>query len=394
MDVRGGPGGRPLDSDPPGQEVMSDDTVADWMALLHTAYPPSEAASWDHVGLQVGDPEAPVARVLVTLDVTSGVIAEAAEDPATLILAHHPLLFRPLASLTPATASGKVALAAARAGVAVAAAHTNLDVARDGAGTSDPVASVLGLVEVTPLTTELREGTRCTLVTFVPEPDVDTVIDAVSAAGAGRVGDYERCSFRVAGTGTFRPLPGADPYAGTVGQDAAEPEIRLEMTVPTTRAGEVIRALTDAHPYEEAAYHLIPVLEGATVGFGRVGRLPSPQRLADVASIVRERLPAPHLRYAGDPDRMVSRVAAVGGAGDGLIGAALGAGADVYITGDLRHHVTLDALEQGLAMIDAGHHATEVAAMPAWARRLAVLASARGLSAPVVASQHATGPWR
>jgi dinuclear metal center YbgI/SA1388 family protein len=370
------------------------DTVADWMRVVHTAYPPVEAAGWDHVGLQVGDPAAPVGRVLVGLDVTSAVVEEAADGPPTLILAHHPLLFRPLASLTPSSASGRTALAAARAGVAVAAAHTNLDVARDGTGTSDPVATVLGLQDVSPLTTELREGQRATLVTFVPEAAVTAVIDAVSAAGAGRVGDYERCSFRTAGTGTFRPLAGTDPFSGAVGEDAAEPEIRLEMTVPRSRAGAVIRALRDAHPYEEAAYHLIPVIEGAEVGFGRVGRLPSPRRLADVAAAVGDRLPAPHLRYAGDPERLVQRVATVGGAGDGLIDAALGAGADVYITGDLRHHVTLDALEQGLAMIDAGHHATEAAAMPAWIDRLTVLAAAEGLSAPVVASRTPTGPWR
>ena len=370
------------------------DTVADWIELVHGAYPPTDAADWDHVGLQVGDPAAAVARVLVSLDVTSQVVAEAAEVPATLVLAHHPLLFRPLASLTPSTAAGGIALTAARAGVAVVAAHTNLDVAGDGAGTSDPVAAVLGLEEVTPLTTELREGRRCTLVTFVPQEAADRVIDALSAAGAGRVGDYERCSFRVAGTGTFRPGAGADPYTGTVGQDAAEPELRIEMTLPRQRSGAVVRALADAHPYEEAAYHLLPAVEGASVGFGRVGQLPEPERLAEVAATVRERLPAPHLRYAGDPDRMVRRVAVVGGAGDGLIGAALGAGADVYVTGDLRHHVTLDALEQGMAMIDAGHHATEVAAMPAWRRRLTELAAAEGLTAPVVASETATGPWR
>lgn len=370
------------------------DTVADWVGLVHDAYPPAEAAAWDHVGLQVGDPAATVERVLVALDVTSGVVAEAADGPPTLVLAHHPLLFQPLRSLTPASAAGRTALAAARAGVTVAAAHTNLDVARDGAGTSDPVAGLLGLQEVTPLTTELREGQRTTLVTFVPEEAVDAVIDALSAAGAGRVGDYERCSFRVAGTGTFRPSEGSDPYSGAVGEDAAEPEIRLELTVPRVRVGGVIRALRAVHPYEEAAYHLIPVIEGAEVGFGRVGRLPVPRRLEDLAELVRSDLPAPHLRFAGDPGRIIERVATVGGAGDGLIGAAITAGAELYITGDLRHHVTLDALEQGLAMIDAGHHATEVAAMPPWIERLAALAVARGLTAPVVASRTPTGPWR
>lgn len=370
------------------------ETVGEWLALVEDRYPSADAASWDAVGLQVGDPAWPVERVLVSLDVTGAVVAEAAEVPGTLVLAHHPLLFRPLARLTPSTASGRTALAAASQRVAVAAAHTNLDVARDGAGTSDPVAEVLELADRRPLTTELREHDRCKLVTFVPPEAVDAVLDAVADAGAGRLGDYERCSFRVRGTGTFRPTDGADPYSGTVGQDAAEDELRLEVEVPRRRVGPVVTALLAAHPYEEVAYDLVPLLAGATVGFGVVGTLPAPQRLADVAARVRDGLPAPHLRYAGDPDREVRTVATVGGAGDGLLGAALGSGADVYVTGDLRHHVTLDALEQGLALVDAGHHATEVAALPAWMDRLGRAAAVRGLRAPVVASSVPTVPWR
>lgn len=370
------------------------DTVEDWLTLLHERYPPAEAADWDNVGLQVGDPTWSVDRVLVTLDVTPPVVEEAAEGPATLVLAHHPVLFRPLTALTPSTPGGRIALAAASARVAVAAAHTNLDVARDGAGTSDPVARVLELTDVRPLTTELREGERCKLVTFVPPEAVDTVLDAVSAAGAGRIGDYERCSFRVAGTGTFRPLPGADPYSGAVGEDAAEDEFRLELELPRRRTGDVVRALQAAHPYEEVAYDLIPLLDGAEVGFGRVGRLPAARRLDEVAATIRDRLPAPHLRYAGDPDREVTTVAVVGGAGDSLLGAALAAGVDVYVTGDLRHHVTLDALGSGLALVDAGHHATEAAALPAWIERLEATARPRGLRAPVVASRIPTVPWR
>ncbi|GGI08366.1 Nif3-like dinuclear metal center hexameric protein [Egicoccus halophilus] len=371
------------------------ETVGDWLALLHERYPPAEAMRWDAVGLQVGDPAWPVARVLVSLDVTGAVVAEAAREPDTLVVAHHPLLFRPLTALTPATASGRTALAAARVGVAVAAAHTNLDVARDGAGTSDPVVRALGLRDVRPLTTELREADELKLVTFVPPEALDRVLDAVTAAGAGRIGDYERCSFRMRGTGTFRPLPGSDPYSGEgVGRDAAEEEWRLEVVLPRRRAGAVVAALHAAHPYEQAAYDLHPLLAGAEVGLGRVGVLQETTSLEALAAIVRERLPAPHLRYAGDPDRPVRTVAVVGGAGDGHLGDALRAGADVYVTGDLRHHVTLDALEQGLALIDAGHHATEVAALPAWIERLSTAADGRGLVAPVIASTTPTTTWR
>ncbi|TVR26982.1 MAG: Nif3-like dinuclear metal center hexameric protein [Nitriliruptor sp.] len=371
------------------------DTVAAWLEVLHDRYPPSQAASWDNVGLQVGDPGWPVARLLVTLDVTAAVLDEAAEVPDTMVVAHHPLLFRPLARLTPDSASGRLALQAATHRIAVAAAHTNLDVTADGAGTNDPVVAVLGLSEVRPLTTELTEGRRLKLVTFVPSEAVDAVLDAVSAAGAGRIGDYERCSFRVEGTGTFRPLPGTDPYSGSgIGQDAEERELRLEVELPRGRVGAVTAALLAAHPYDEVAYDLMPLVDGAERGFGRVGRLPAPTPLATVAERLREGLPAPHLRFAGDPDREVDRVAVVGGAGDSLIDAAQASGADVYVTGDLRHHVTLDAVALGLALIDAGHHATEVAAMPAFRERLEAAGRAVGLDSPVVASTTPTVPWR
>lgn len=370
------------------------DTVGDWLALVHALYPPAHAASWDNVGLQVGDPVWSVERVLVSLDVTIGVIEEATQDATpTLVLAHHPLLFRPLESLTPDTASGATALAAARAHVAVAAAHTNLDVAGDGAGTSDPVVRLLELNDVVPLTSEMQNSSRIKLVTFVPADHTEAVLDALAAAGAGTIGEYERCSFRVAGTGTFRPRAGAVPHSGEVGADNAEDEDRLEIEVPRGVISRVVRALLASHPYEEVAYDLVPLLEHADVGFGRVGTLPQPLPLRALAARIRDDLPAPHLRFAGNPDGLVRRVAVVGGAGDSLVAAALAADVDVYVTGDLRHHVTLDALERGLALVDAGHYATEVAALPAWIGRLQHQASARGLTAEVVRSRTPTDPW-
>lgn len=371
------------------------DTVGSWLEMLHARYPPAQAASWDNPGLQVGDPAWPVERVLVTLDVTPAVLAEAAREPGTFVIAHHPVLFRPLTRLTPDTAAGRLALEAASGRIAVAAAHTNLDVTDDGADTNHPVVTALGLEDVEPLTVELREGARLKLVTFVPPEAVAAVLDALSAAGAGRIGDYERCSFRVEGTGTFRAMEGSDPYSGPgIGEDAEEEELRIELELPRRRAGAVVTALRQAHPYEEVAFDLYPLLDGAPLGFGRVGTLPAPATLAEVAATIRAGLPAPHLRYAGEPEQPVRRVAIVGGAGDSLLEAARASGADVYVTGDLRHHVTLDALTLGFALIDAGHHATEVAAMPAFRTRLERSARDRGLSAPVVASQVPTVPWR
>lgn len=368
------------------------DTVGDWMALVEDRYPPSTAADWDEVGLHVGASSWPVERVLVSLDVTGAVVDEAADGPATLLLAHHPLLFHGLDRLTPDTAAGGLALRAAAAQVAVAAAHTNLDVAADGAGTSDPVADLLALEGREPLTSEVRAAAR-KLVTFVPPEAVEEVIDALAEAGAGRIGRYERCSFRVRGIGTFRPSADADPYRGEPGDDNRVEELRVEMEVPGRRLGGAVRALLTVHPYEEVAYDVYATTTGGTLGFGWVGDLPEPSTLREIASRIRRELPAPHLRYAGDPERVVRRVAVVGGAGDSLVGAARTTGADVYVTGDLRHHVTLEALETGLALVDAGHHATEIAAMPAWRSRLEEAAGDRGLAAEVIASSIPTGPW-
>lgn len=370
------------------------DTVAAWLALIDRAWPASDASPWDRPGLQVGDPSAAVARALVTLDVTGAVVAEAAEVPGTLVVAHHPVLLRPLERLTPATAPGRVALAAAAAGVAVTAVHTNLDVAEDGCGTSDPVAAVLGLTDLRPLAHEPTDGGALKLVTYVPVEDAARVLDALAAAGAGRAGDYERCAFEVAGTGRFRPLAGARPHLGAVGEDAEVAEVRLEVAVPRSRLTAVVAALRAAHPYEEVAFDVLPALSGLRRGLGRVGSLARPMALVDLARRVREGLPAPHLRTAGDPSRAIGTVAVVGGSGGSLVGAALAAGADVLITADVSHHVALDALELGLAIIDAGHHATEVAAMPAFVARLAELARREGLVAPVLASRVDTSPWR
>ncbi len=369
------------------------ETVGQWLDLVGAHWPPAEASSWDAPGLHVGARDWPVARVLVALDVTADVLDEAAEVDHTLVLAHHPLLLGGLDRLTPDTAGGRLALHAATRGVAVAAAHTNLDVARDGTGTSDPVAAALDLVDVRPLTTELRDSSEVKLVVFVPHEQTAAVLDAIAGAGGGAMGAYERCAFRVGGTGTFTPLEGADPHVGTVGEAHEEPEDRLEVLVPRRRLGAVVAAMLAAHPYEEVAYDLLPLVDGAEVGFGRIGRLATPARLAEVADRLRTGLPSPHLRVAGDRDRDVTTVATVGGSGMSLVGAARAAGADLYVTGDVKHHDVLDALALGLAVVDAGHHATEQAAMPAFRAALAADAEARGLQAPVLGSAIDTDPW-
>ena len=368
------------------------DRLADWVALVDSLYPQSDAASWDATGLQVGAADDPINNVLVALDVTEATIAEAHAVGADLLLTHHPLLFRPLASLTEDTAAGRLALRAARARVAVLAAHTNFDASPDG--TTDPIVRALGLRDVTPLAPLDAKSGQVKLVTFVPQASTSAVLDAVAAAGAGVIGEYEDCSFVVAGTGTFRPSAAANPVVGQREQRNEVGEDRLEVVVPRRRLGVVVHALQQAHPYEEVAFDIYPVEAPPTgKGTGRVGQLAPPRTLREVAQTLAADLPSPHLRVAGDLDRMIGRVAACGGAGDSLIDTAISAGADVYVTGDLRHHVTLDAMTSGLALIDAGHYATEAASLPRLLRALGDSASRRGLSARLLASAVVTEPW-
>lgn len=368
--------------------------LRDWIGLVDACYPEREAESWDATGLQAGDPDDEVHAILVCLDVTDATLDEAEALGANLLLAHHPLLFRPLARLTPATASGKLVLRAARAGIAILAAHTNFDVAVDG--TSDPVCAALGLRDVRPLlASPPGDAANVKLVTFVPGDAVDAVLAALSDAGAGTIGEYDRCSFRTPGTGTFRPSERANPAAGERGRLNEEPEERLEMVVPRGRLPAAVAALRAAHPYEEVAYDLYPLLDAAEPGkgTGRLGELPEPLPLRAVADRLAEGLPAPHLRVAGDLDRPIARVATCGGAGDAYIGAALAAKADCYVTGDLRHHPALDALTMGMAVIDAGHYATEAPALPGLIERLRAEAAGRGLGARLLASAVRTEPW-
>ncbi|MBW3601310.1 MAG: Nif3-like dinuclear metal center hexameric protein [Actinobacteria bacterium] len=370
------------------------DRLADWVDLVHARWPPTDAAAWDSTGLQVGDPDDPVHAVLVCLDVTADTLDEAGEAGADLVLAHHPLLFRPLRRLTPETAAGRLALRAVRSGVAILAAHTNYDVAAPG--TTEPVTDLLGLGRVRPLQPlGLGDSGSVKLVTFVPRDHTGAVVDALAAAGAGTIGEYERCAFSVRGTGTFRPSAGASPAVGERERVNAVDEDRLEMVVPRGEVAAAVTALADAHPYEEVAYDVYPLAEAGAAdrGLGRIGSLPEPLALGEVAARLADGLPAPGLRVAGDLERRVRRVAACGGAGDALVDDALRAGADLFVTGDLRHHVTLDALTMGMAMIDAGHWATEAAALPAMRQRLAADAAGRGLRARLLASAVRTDPW-
>ncbi len=340
--------------------------AGDWIELLDEWYPPSWAEEWDNSGLQVGDRSWAAERVLVALDPTAEVVAEAAEKSSGLLVTHHPLLFRPISRLDVGEPQGRTVAAALSARVAVMACHTNADVASPGV--SDALAEALEL-EVTGVLGSTLAGERVKLVTFMPVEATAKVLDAIAGAGGGVIGDYSHCSFRVRGTGTFLPSERAEPAVGERGALNEVEEDRLEVVVPREGLASAIEAMIDAHPYEEVAYDVYPLASGGGLGLGRVARPREPLTADALADRCRERLGS-SVRLAGDGDREVRTVALCGGSGASLIPAALRAGVDAYVTGDVKHHGALDAAASGLSVIDAGHHGTEWPFVPHLAARL------------------------
>ena len=329
--------------------------------------PASLAEDWDSVGLQVGDPNAEVTRVLVALTPLPEVFEEAEETGADFLFFHHPLIFRPLKSVNTGSYPGDLVARAIKGNLAVHAAHTNYDAAPGGVSVA--LAEALGLVG--PLQVVVPKGSIKKLVVFVPEEDVEAMADALTEAGAGRIGDYTRCTFRSPGTGTFFGGEGADPYAGEKGRLERVRELKLETVVPAHLVRGAVAAVRAAHPYEEPAFDVYPVdghPEGC--GYGRVGRLPEPLSPEEFAGYVSNALGfSARLVSNPVPGRPVEHVAVLGGSGGSYIGQAA-SGADAYVTGDLSYHDALLAESLGLVAVDAGHAATELPSLAPFARRL------------------------
>jgi len=351
--------------------------IQDLLGLLNALAPPVLAEEWDNVGLQVGDPSAVVSRVVVALDPTEAAVSAALAAQAEALICHHPLLFRPLRQVSLADETGRCVAAALRGNLAIIAAHTNLDRAADGL--NDWLAARLGLQQTTPL--ETPEGLLYKLVVFVPAAHREAVAEALFAGGAGAIGAYDRCAFYADGRGSFRPGCGTQPFIGQVGETTVVDEVRLETIVPKEALSRVLNRMLKAHPYEEVAYDLVPLANSRSdVGLGRIGRLAAPMTLEDFGDSVKRALGTPYLRRVGDGGRPVTKVAVCGGSGASLLATAARQGADVLVTGDVGYHDARRAESLGIALLDAGHFATEQIMVDGLAGRLAESAQQRGLT--------------
>ena len=366
-------------------------TLGDVVALLHDWYPPASAESWDAVGLVYGDPAVEARKVMFAVDPTPQIAEEAAEWGADLLVVHHPLFLTPVHGFPATGPKGRTLNTLVKAGCALLTAHTNADHAADGV--SDALALALGLGDLQPIVPGTEEPLD-KLVVFVPRDGAAPVRAAMAAAGAGTIGHYDHCSFTTSGTGRFRPLEGADPTVGMIGNLEMVEEERVEVVLPRRLRAAAVAAMRAAHPYEEPTYDVfeLAATSSPTTGTGRVGTVPA-TTLAEFSRRVAESLRATAwgIRVAGDPERLVSRVAVCGGAGDFLLDQLATSDVDVYLTSDLRHHRAAEFLEKGgPALIDVAHWSAEWTWLPLVEAKLK---AALGDTVETRVSQTRTDPW-
>jgi dinuclear metal center YbgI/SA1388 family protein len=332
-------------------------TAAEITQALYNFAPPELATEGDNVGLQVGDLQTKVKRLLVALEVTPGLIAWGRSLRAQMAVVHHPVIFTPLSSLTTNSYPERLIIQAVKADLTILSLPTNLD--HTAGGLNDRLGELAGLKVLQPLI-PLKTRSLIKLAVFVPKENQTEVREAMSRAGAGRLGNYSDCSFRIPGSGTFKPLAGADPAIGKIGTLEEGAEDRLEMLVEKHRLPEVLAAMKAAHPYEVIAYDLY-LLENQRpgAGMGRIGDLAAPTALKTLAGRISRKLQAPVLRLTGEGSRRVCRLAVGCGSVRGLVEPAMKSGADALLAGEIPHHERLQAEAEGLAVIEMGHEASE-----------------------------------
>jgi len=345
-------------------------TVRSVVELLEKWWPPRLAAPWDNVGLLLGDKAEPIQSVITCLTVTQSVVDEAVESGVGMIVSHHPVLFNSVKRLTAETVQGRNLLRLLAKKIAVYSPHTAHDSAPGGV--NDQIAALLRLENVVPLKPGAEAG-KCKLVVFVPENALDKLSRALFQTGAGMIGKYTECSFWHPGNGTFLPGEGANPAIGQVGKRENVPELRVEFLCEQRGLDRTVAALRANHPYEEPAFDLFPLLPApGGQGEGRIGKLSSEKTAWEMVVECHALLGGQQIQLIGPADRAVNRVAIGCGAAGAWAQEALGAGADLFVTGEMRYHEELEAFQAGVSVILLGHHTSERFAMVRMAQRLQV----------------------
>jgi dinuclear metal center YbgI/SA1388 family protein len=331
-------------------------TLSEITNYLETLAPRSYQESYDNSGLITGNPAMEVKGVLVSLDCVEAVIDEAITAGANLVVAHHPIVFKGLKRLTGGNYVERTIIKAIKNDIAIYAIHTNLDNIINGVNRK--ICEKIGLTNLRVLVP--KRDTLTKLVTFIPKDHTEKVLDALYAAGAGQIGKYQNCSFRVEGTGTFQPTGEANPYLGESGKQESVREDRVEVIFAKHLTSRIMKSLRQAHPYEEVAHYLSDLVnENQEVGSGMIGELAAPQEPMTFLKGLKQQMQLNTIRHTRLIDRPVKKVAVCGGSGSFLLPDAMHAGADVYISADFKYHEFFDA-DGKITIADIGHYESEV----------------------------------
>jgi len=328
------------------------------------------AQDWDNVGLLIGDAQRNVKNILLTIDVTGDVVAEAKRLKTDLIISYHPVIWDGLKKITPNGPAGAV-YNLIKAGIAVFSIHTALDVAIGGV--NDGLAEIVGICDAEPIGdyVDSPTGDNYKLVVFVPIESAAKISNAVFAAGAGAIGNYKNCGFGAEGTGTFLPLKGAKPAIGKKGEPEKVAEIRFETIVPAGKLADCIAAMKKAHPYETPAFDVFKLYDTQSkFGLGRIGKLSQPVRIKQIIGKIKKYTGAKAVGIVGDEKRLVKTAAVCAGSCGKIINTIIAAKADCYVTGELKHHQALAAQEAGLTCICLSHTVSERFILKKFAKQL------------------------
>lgn len=357
---------------------------------MESRFPPSWAENWDRLGLQVGDPGQEVKRLGISLEATPRSVSWAVRNDLQLIISHHPLFFEPCSSLESAHEPGRTASALIKANLSLLVAHTNLDAAPEGVSTA--LARKLGLSEIFPLEKRLQDVVK--LVLFIPPGYEEKITEVLGELKTGRIGPYRLCTFKCRGEGTFLPELGSHPFQGEIGRLERVSEWRLEVLTSRAEVVELIKKVRSVHPYEEMAYDVYPVENTSNdVGLGRVGHFDPAISWETLIQRLKREVEAPWVRVSGKIPRTVHKTAVCGGSGGRLISAALSAGAEIFICGEIGYHPIVSNQGQGLTLIEIGHYPSEKWLIPILAEALREASRTEGWEIEVIEDREPGDPY-
>ncbi|MBF0120560.1 MAG: Nif3-like dinuclear metal center hexameric protein [Desulfobacterales bacterium] len=331
--------------------------VGDVIKLMEQIAPSSIAEEWDNTGLQVGQINWPVHNIWIALDATPQVVESACKENVSLLITHHPLIFKPLKNINFSDPIGRIIYLATLHKLAIFSAHTNLDIV--SGGVNDVLANAIGLKNLKVLSKKIRD-THVKLVCYIPVEYEQKILDAIFEKGVGKIGDYTCCSFRNHGIGSFKPGEATNPFKGKSGEIFHADEIRLELVLSNYELNDVISAIKKIHPYETMAYDVYPIKSiDISNGIGRIGELHERMTLHSLAISIKEKLKLHHIKISGDLELNIEKVAVCSGSGSSLIKDFLKSDAQVYVSSDFKYHDARNIEDSKRGLIDIGHFASE-----------------------------------